>query len=173
MAKWQVDVTDSGRDVDVSNHKYMVVTYEPSWHGIRLGLSFKSYEEVHKSIAMCQVYMDRAPSVDESLRRILRVRNLLIAIPVYDWRQQADSADLIQQTSLRLNALIDESDKHLVWDWNVARTQAYSMHTNAHGVFNLMHKQLRARRNRTSGPKVELHYFLDILNEVIDASSNS
>ena len=170
MARWRIEVIDSAiSDQLLDNYDYTVVAYEPAWQGIRLSLSFKGYESVRRSIIICQTYIDKAPTSGERVRRLVRVKLLVTAIPVYDWRQDGESADLIQATMMQCNDAIDEVDRYIKWDWNDARTQAYYMYSNAHGMFQLMRRQLRNRRTRTRGPKTALHYFLAILDEVINA----
>lgn len=172
MAKWTLNIIDSlYPEKDFNIHGLSSPCYEPIWQGVRLGLSFKGYESVRRSVTICQAYLERAVEPLEYTRRLIRVRNLLNAIPVYDWRQKPASVDIIQTATMGIEVLISQTDHIVEWDWNTARTQAPYMYRNSYSMFHIMHKDLKERTGRRQSPKRALHYFLAILNEVIDANS--
>lgn len=172
MAKWTLNIIDSKYPKkDLNIHGLSSPCYEPIWQGVRLGLSFKGYKSVRRSVAICQAYLERAVEPYEYTRRLIRVRNLLNAIPVYDWRQKAGSVDIIQTATMGIEVLISQTDHIVKWDWDTARTQAPYMYRNSYSMFHIMYQELRERRRRTKGPKRALHYFLAILDEVIDENS--
>jgi len=168
MAKWTLNIYDSKYpDLDLNLHGITAPVYEPSWQGIRVSLSFKNFESTRRSVAICQAYLDRAVEEKEFTRRLVRVRNLLGAIPLYDYRQDGDSVDVIQVAQIQFKKLIENGSYYLEWDWNVARTQLPHMYTNTYPMFKLMYASLKDRVNR-GGPKRSLHYFMKMIDEVID-----
>jgi hypothetical protein len=169
MAKWKLKIHDSlYPELDLNLHGITAPVYEPIWQGIRVSLSFKSFESTRRSVAVCQAYLDKAVEPLEFTRRLVRVRNLLGAIPLYDQRQDGDSVDVIQVAQTQFKKLIEDGSYYLEWDWNTARTQLPHMHANTYPMFKLMHQTLRHRAMRP-GPKYALRYFLEMIDEVINA----
>lgn len=172
MAKWTLNIYDAlYPNENLNIHGYTASSYEPIWQGIRIGLSFKGYESVRRSVSICQAYIERAVEPRELVRRLIRVKLLVSAIPLYDRRQDAPSVDIIQTAMKGVDILIAQTDHVLEWDWNTARTQAPHMYRNTYPMFKIMYSNLMERRGRTRGPKRALHYFLAILDEVINENS--
>ena len=170
MSKWSYTIKDSGSQEDPKKHMLYAPMYEPIWQGIRLSLSFKTYDSIRRAIGLCKAYIMRADDANEYVLRLLRVRNVFIALPVYSPHVTANQAELVQSYAQEVNELLEETDYKFVWDWDTARTQARHAYIHQRAMFDQMYRDLRDRA-RKKGKKTELRYFLSILDEVINEHS--
>lgn len=168
--KWNLEVTDSFHDIVLPHHS-VAVTYSPEWQGLRLSVSFKSYESVRRTIGIGHAYIDAATTDNEHKCRLIRVRKLLNAIKTYSDEVDVPTAEIIWKHVDILTAILDGKDRDLIWDWHIARKQAFTMYQNVIGLFELMYTDLQIR-SRRQGKKTELRYFLTILDEVISESTS-
>lgn len=168
---------DTDTDKLLLNHEMRAITYEPVWQRLRIGLSFRSFEDCRASIISVVAYVQSTPGGDAYERgcRLFRAMNLLNALPLGRVKQgmlkviPKDREILIRQYRKEFRAQLEENGYPDCWDWAVVRRSCNNMASTEDGfnALSAIHRNLQQRVKRKPGGKPELRYFMSILEEAL------
>ena len=175
MARVRNRVTDAGV---VLNHAYRTCTlYDIHWQIFRSRLSFKDRDLVESALGQLHGYVMSAKNLDERCLRLQRTLRLVNALKLGVTSRRTGISlypyvveDAVDDFRALLRPEYNEV-KHLMetmrWDWHMQRMAIKEKAvTDRAGMFRVAKTQYA--RARVAGPKVELRYFLMLLQEAID-----
>jgi hypothetical protein len=169
----RLHVFDSGKQIELPEHRIFAVTYEPLWQMVRANCGFRNVDEAHSSLAKLEAYIGQAEGQEQSALRLYRAGNLLNALPI---GQTAKSG--IHLISLTVEDLVlpyrSDIAKRVVligrpseWDWHTSRKQLRNLWKSEPKNLEAAYADLRKRAVRRD-PKLELRYYMSMMEEVAD-----
>jgi hypothetical protein len=169
-------VIDSGRDLELPEHRMFSVVYEPVWQKLRASGSFKSVDDAHRTIANINRYLIGKP--EDKQYRVWRAYSYMNSVPIGQpapsglLRVPKDAEDIIIGFRTQMATLIKEVGRPVMWDWNFTRGTLASLVSKPVEI-DWLKKHFRnltaARANKArKQAKIELHYYLDLVMEAID-----
>ena len=168
-------VYDSTTDEEFPKHAIAAVSYDPLWQLIRAQCNFATLDKARASVATLDAYVSQTSDAEEKRRRVWRASNLLRAVPLalpsaLGIPHNRDVGRFLPTQTGRYYKLSQEVGLPTYWDWAITRRGALLMWQRLPGLFRriVKYKQGLARRPCHQGPKLELHYYLAICQEIMD-----
>ena len=169
--KFKVFDSDTGKDLP---HRIFSIAYLPEWQLQRTKCSFRTHDEVLRSISLLNVYVSLAPDEKELQYRTWRVYNLMNAVPI----GQAARSGIEMIPSVAEDLIVPYRNSYIErvarvgrpteWDWRTTRRSL--LKTNKFWLEDHLFDLIKVRANKARLPqqKPELQYYLYLVELALD-----
>lgn len=174
-------VFDSGTHEEFLAHRIYAVAYEPFWQTLRMKLAFRTEEDVSTSLARMDAYISLEDPGHPLHCALWRCYNLINALPHGQVNMKsglhyvsANSTDVLKEYQESLVVRIHATGQPEYWDWNDTRTNLIQMCASGFEYrtqVSQVAKALARARGKKPEPKLELRYFLAMVEAVLPKQS--